>query len=299
MTSVERGQGKIMSYRSKNLGFAAFAVLLFGAGANAQQASPDTTHPVAIQRDETFKAGSADAPATDAKAPDGGTADSSVAAPASTDESGLPSAPEAKPADPARMPMPKTIYVYQRPTEKTKLVNYLFDGFGPFPLVGSALIAGINQADNNPPEWEQGLKGFGRRWGSNYGIGAITTTTRYGLAEVLHEDTLYYRCDCSGVFPRLRHALFSTLTGRRGEDGHRVFSIPSLVAPYVGTTVAVQAWYPARFSEKDAFRQGNYALLAYAAGNVVLEFFPSGPRSILSKFHLQNHHGAPPDSTTP
>jgi hypothetical protein len=87
--------------------------------------------------------------------------------------------------------------------------------------------------------------------------------------------------------------MISTLTGRRGEDGHRVFSVPSLIAPYVGTSVAVAAWYPGRYSEKDAFRQGNYSLLAYMGGNVVLEFFPSGPHSLLSKMHLQNRHGAP------
>jgi hypothetical protein len=205
----------------------------------------------------------------------------SVMGQATTQDSTKPESPKAK-----------VITGYQRPTEKIKLVNYLFDAYGPFPIVGSALVAGINQADNVVPEWGQGFSGFERRWGSVYGIGAITTTTRFGLAALLREDTLYYRCECTGFFPRLRHAMISTLTGRRGEDGHRVFSVPSLIAPYVGTSVAVAAWYPGRYSEKDAFRQGNYSLLAYMGGNVVLEFFPSGPHSLLSKMHLQNRHGA-------
>ena len=189
-------------------------------------------------------------------------------------------------------PKPKVVLGYQRPSEKIKLVNYLFDTYGPFPIVGSAFVAGINQADNSVPDWGQGFSGYARRWGSNYGIGAITTTTRYGLAELLREDTLYYRCECTGFLPRLRHAMISTLTGRRGEDGHRVFSLPSLIAPYVGTTTAVYAWYPSRYDIKDAFRQGNYTLLAYMGGNLALEFFPSGPHSLLSKMHLQNRHAA-------
>jgi hypothetical protein len=197
--------------------------------------------------------------------------------------------PAAKP----EAPKAKVITGYQRPTEKVKLVNYFFDAFGPFPIVGSALVAGINQATNVVPEWGQGFGGYGRRWGSNYGIGAVTTTTRYGLAKLLGEDTLYYRCECKGFFPRLNHALFSTFTGRRGADGHRVFSVPSLVAPYVGTMTAVYGWYPERYNAKDGFRQGNYTLLAYAGGNVVLEFFPSGPHSLLTKMHLQNRHAAP------
>ena len=59
----------------------------------------------------------------------------------------------------------------------------------------------------------------------------------------------------------------STLTARRGEDGHRVFSLPALVAPYAGAATAVYGWYPNRFGAKDAFRMGNYSLLAFAGEN--------------------------------
>src|ERR1700682_5761404 len=121
---------------------------------------------------------------------------------------------------------------YVRPTEKTKLRNYLFDAYGPYPIAGAAIVAGINQVDGTPPEWGGGAEAYGKRVGSNYGINAITTTTRYALSEVLHQDTLYYRCQCKGFFPRLGHALVSTLAARHGEDGHYTFSVPALVAPY-------------------------------------------------------------------
>jgi hypothetical protein len=304
MTSVERGKRKIMSYRWKNLGLAAVTWLLCGTGANAQLAESATTHPAAIQLDEILKGGSADAASVntatfDPAAVDSATADSSVAAPASKDESGLPNAPEAAlpGAGLPDAPQAKNTYAYERPSQKTKFMNYLFDAWGPLPLVGAALVAGIQQAGGHPHEWGGGMGGYGRRFGSDYGIGAITTTTRYGLAQLTGEDTLYYRCECTGFFPRFKHAMFSTLTGRRGDDGHRVFSFPSLVAPYAGSFTAVYAWYPARYSAMDAFRIGNYNLLVYAGGNVLLEFLPSGPHSPLSKFHLQNHHAAPSNST--
>jgi hypothetical protein len=137
---------------------------------------------------------------------------------------------------------------YTRPTQTTKVRNYLFDAFGPYPIVGAALAAGISQARNVPPGWNQGAESYGRRFGSDLGIAAVSTTTRYALAEAFKEDTLYYRCDCKGVLPRLRHAVISTLTARRGEDGHRVFSLPALVAPYAGTMTAIYAWYPGRYS---------------------------------------------------
>jgi hypothetical protein len=182
---------------------------------------------------------------------------------------------------------------YVRPSQRTMLNNYAFDAFGPYPIAGAAVAAGINQFGNAPPEWNQGLKGYSRRFGSDFGIVAVGTTTRYALAEAFKEDTLYYRCDCTGVFPRMRHAVVSTLIARRGDDGHRVFSFPSLVAPYAGTMTAVYGWFPNRFGAKDAFRMGNYNLLAYAGGNIALEFFYSGPHSLLSRMHLINQHGAP------
>ena len=181
---------------------------------------------------------------------------------------------------------------YVTPSEKTKLSNYAFDAFGPFPIVGAATAAGINQISNAPPEWGQGAAGYGKRFGSDYGIALVGTTTRYGLAEAFREDTLYYRCECTGFLPRLRHAIISTITGRRGGDGHLVFSVPAVVAPYAGTMAAVYGWYPNRFGAKDALRMGNYSLLAYAGQNISLEFFYNGPHSLIFRMHLRDTHGA-------
>ena len=182
---------------------------------------------------------------------------------------------------------------YVPPTPTTKVHNYVFDTFGPYPIVGSAFAAGINQLSNTPPEWKQGAEGFATRFGSDFSIEAVGTTTRYGLAAAFKEDTLYYRCECQGLSRRLRHAVISTLTARRGEDGHRVFSVPALVAPYAGASAAVYGWYPDRFGGKDAFRMGNYSLLGSVGANIALEFLYSGPHSLLSRMHLSNAHGAP------
>ena len=181
---------------------------------------------------------------------------------------------------------------YLRPTAKIAFRNYLFDAFGPYPIVGAALAAGINQADNTPPEWRQGAGAYGKRVASDFGIAAVTTTTRYTLAKAFGEDTLYYRCECKGGLPRMKHALLSTFTSRRGSDGHRVFSFPALVAPYAGTMTAVYAWYPGRYNASDGFRMGNYSLLGYAVGNVALEFLYNGPHSWISRLHLNNGHGS-------
>ena len=188
---------------------------------------------------------------------------------------------------------------YMRPTQGTKIRNYLFDAFGPYPLAGAAFRAGFGQATDIGQAWGHSAAAYSRRFGSDFGIAAISTTTRYALSEVFREDTLYYRCECQGTLPRLRHAVISTLTARRGEDGHRVFSFPALVAPYAGTMTAVYSWYPRRYGARDALRMGSYSMVGYVAANIGLEFLYSGPHSLLTRMHLNNGHGAPGQDLAP
>ena len=192
----------------------------------------------------------------------------------------IPSAPSATVVNPKSA---QATWTYQRPSEKTKFRNYIFDAFGPYSMLGAAFAAGIQQADNTPPEWDQGAKGYGRRFGSNFGIAATTNTARYAFAKALGEDTIYYRCECQSVFQRMEHATISTVTARRGEDGHRAISLPSIAAPYAGSITAVYGWYPERYGAKDAFRMGNYGQLGSLMQNFALEFLYGGPHTLLSK----------------
>ena len=89
--------------------------------------------------------------------------------------------------------------------------NYVFDAFGPYAIIGSAVAAGINQASGDkingtgsgtPPEWGGGTGPYFERFASNYGINITATTARYMFAQVLGEDTIYYRCECSGFSHR-------------------------------------------------------------------------------------------------
>jgi hypothetical protein len=193
------------------------------------------------------------------------------------------SAVDDSPLPTAEYPIPDL--AYRRPTEKMKLKAYLFDAYGPYSITGSAIIAGVNQAESTPPEWGQGGRAYGHRFGSNLAIAAVTTTARYGLAAAFREDTVYYRCECKGFFRRFGHAMISTVTARRGGIGHSRLSVPAIVAPYAGSMTAIYGWYPARYGPKDALRMGNYTLLAFAGENFALEFLYGGPHTLFSKLH--------------
>lgn len=192
---------------------------------------------------------------------------------------------ETAPSPDASKPRQGTISEYHRPTEREKFHNYFFDAFGPLPILGAAFASGIQQAYGTPPEWGGGVQGYARRFASDYGIAITTTSARYTAAAILREDTLYYPCSCSHFLPRLEHALLSTFTARRGDDGHRVFSVPTVIAPFAGGEAATLGWYPARYEPMDGARIGAYNLLYQAAGNVALEFVYGGPHTLLSRVH--------------
>ena len=190
---------------------------------------------------------------------------------------------------------------YQKPTNGEKVRNYLFDAFGPYAIIGSAVAAGINQASGDringtgsgtPPEWGGGTGPYFQRFASNYGINITATTARYMFAQALREDTIYYRCECSGFSHRLVHSLWSTVAARHGDDGHYRFSVSNLAAPYAGTMTAALGWYPDRYEPSDGFRMGNYLLLSYAGLNVAKEFIYGGPHTLMAHTPLKGVTGS-------
>ena len=175
-----------------------------------------------------------------------------------------------------------------RPAPSKTFHDFVMSTAGPYSVALAAFTAAIHQATNNPPEWRQGAGALGKRFGSNMGISAVSSATRIGAGALLNQDTSYHRCKCQGVPRRLTHAAFSALIAHRRSDGHAVFSIPALAAPYTATMTAVYAWYPDRYGLKDALRMGNYNLLGTVGTNITFEFLPSSVTRFLARIHLSN-----------
>ena len=184
---------------------------------------------------------------------------------------------EAPPASSTSQPQPSAssnlpvAAAYSRPTAGEKWNHLVREAVGPYTLLKTAAIAGVQQAKNAPPDWGQDGAGFGDRLGSEYGRFLSETVSRYAIAAALRQDTLYYKCECTGIGHRLGHAIYSSFTARAGDDGHRIISPAPIAAPYIGGMTEL-AWYPSRFSAKDGIRFGSYGFLYHVGTNIAREF---------------------------
>lgn len=101
-----------------------------------------------------------------------------------------------------------------------------------------------DQDENTPPEWGDGIEGFGKRLGTRHTQYLMQNAfTSLGNAAVGWEPR-YDRCRCVGFWRRTRHAIVRNfVTYDRSEEHLR----PQLM-PYIasfGSGAIVATWYPA------------------------------------------------------
>jgi hypothetical protein len=113
-------------------------------------------------------------------------------------------------------------------------------GYGTIEGVG---FAAIDQARDNPVEWDRGIRGYGRRVASNVGEFYIQEVVTEGLAAAMNRPLDYTPCRCRGTLSRfgwaLRGALFDQLP-----HGRLALAVPRIVGAYAGS-FAQASWRPA------------------------------------------------------
>jgi len=160
---------------------------------------------------------------------------------------------------------------YVFPSERERLKRYVQSTVGPWRLARTAFSAGIDQWRDQPEEWGQGAKGFGRRYASSFGQNAIQQTVTYGLDEAMGLDSSFERSKREGFLPRMKDALIQNVTSRN-RSGKRVISAPRFAGVYTGAIVPTETWYPERYSYKDGLRHGTRTLLTGFGINLFREF---------------------------
>src|ERR1051325_7174042 len=132
---------------------------------------------------------------------------------------------------------------YVFPTHKERFDRYVKSTVGPFRLAWTAASAGIAQWRDHPEEWEQGMKGYGKRYASSFGQNAIPQTVPYGFDEAFHLDTGFEKSKSEGFWPRAKDALIQQVTSRT-RSGKRVVAVPRFAGIYTGAIVAREPGYP-------------------------------------------------------
>jgi hypothetical protein len=160
---------------------------------------------------------------------------------------------------------------YEPPTKGQHFRSYLFDSYGLTALVRAGIRAGILQARDQPSEWGQGSQGFAERFGSVMGEEAISGATRYLLSSAFGEDDRYFRCQGCSFSQKIGNAFVSEFTARRGQDGHRTFSVPQVVSPFAGPLVARNTWYPGSYSGANALQEVGFSFGSRFVMNVIRE----------------------------
>jgi hypothetical protein len=156
-------------------------------------------------------------------------------------------------------------------SDQQLLRKYVWSTLGLPGVLHATLASGLEQWQTDPPEWGTGSAGYAKRWASSFAESAIGSTTKYAVARLLHQDPSFTRCECSGVAPRLRHALVSPFTART-RGGHRILS-PAIVAGLVTeNVVSASTWYPAELGTRDGFRHAAFGVLSKMGVDVFREF---------------------------
>jgi hypothetical protein len=153
----------------------------------------------------------------------------------------------------------------------------------PVTIIGVGFMSGIDQAANTP-NYVQGAKGFGQRFGAN-AAGEFSDILIGGaiLPSLLHQDPRYFYQGTGGTRSRLMHALAAPFVCR-GDNGHRQINFSSM-GGVIGASALSMTYYPhsnrgtgdvfVAFSVSEAER----AFAAIAQEFILPRFTPSLRRS--------------------
>ena len=112
----------------------------------------------------------------------------------------------------------------------------------PVSIAGAALLAGMNQAGDTP-DYQQGLKGYGQRFGAAYGDGV--TDIMFGgaiLPSIFHQDPRYFYQGTGTTRSRLLHALSNPFICR-GDNGKNEINISSMGGDLISSALS-NTYYP-------------------------------------------------------
>jgi hypothetical protein len=173
-------------------------------------------------------------------------------------------------------PASAAVVGYSFPSGGELTEHWLWDVVGPKAWVGGAFTASWKTwVDTSPTEWHRRADGWRKRFGVALIDNSINQSSLILLSTAMGQDPLYYRCACTGIWPRTKHAFKMSFVGRN-HNGDAVFSPAKIIAPFTGPVVTRSTFYPDRFGPSDGLRP--YYLVGSVAWNLIREFIGKSPR---------------------
>jgi hypothetical protein len=144
----------------------------------------------------------------------------------------------------------------------------------PWPFLLASVLAGIGQAENSLPEYGQGVQGYGKRFGAEYGdyfIGNFLGNAV--LASLWHEDPRYYQRGHGSYVRRALWAATGTVWCKR-DNGTWGPNYANVVGNLSGAAVA-NVYYPQSDRTVGGTIARGFSVTAQGIiGSEVIEFWP-------------------------
>jgi hypothetical protein len=139
----------------------------------------------------------------------------------------------------------------------------------PSAYVKRMIVAGVDQWREAPLQWGDGWNAYGKRFASREGqFITANTLTSLGNAALRYEP-MYDQCECSGFWPRTRHAILRNFLTYDFTE-HRLRPQWALYGGAFAGGVISATWRPSNYS---AWTNGVFAMVGQAGYGSLLNFF--------------------------
>ncbi len=161
---------------------------------------------------------------------------------------------------------------------------------GPSPYIKRILVAGVDQWRDVPPQWRQGWGAYGKRLASRQGQ-FIAANSLAALGDAaLKYDPLYDQCQCSGFWPRVRHAILRDFL-TYNSTGHELRPQWALYGGAFAGGVIATTWRPSKYG---VVTNGAFAMVGQAGYGSLLNIFIEFAVDINRKLDIR--HSSPQPS---
>lgn len=159
-------------------------------------------------------------------------------------------------------------------TPGDKFHLFIKSAFDPYPFALAGLDAGIGQAENTNPGYNQGLKGFARRYGANFADNFDGNFWGNAvLPSLLHQDPRYFRLGHGTFMHRALYSI-STTFRTRGDDGKWQPAYSNIGGNFIGGAIS-NLYYPdGDRGLYPTLRRGLSVTYQGTIGGLLEEFYP-------------------------